>query len=36
MFGELAMFDPTYRTSSAIAVTDARLAMIAHDDLRQC
>jgi CRP/FNR family transcriptional regulator len=34
MFGELAMFDPTYRTSAASAVTDARLAMIAHDDLR--
>lgn len=34
MFGELAMFDPTYRTSTAIAVTDARLAEIAHDDLR--
>jgi CRP/FNR family transcriptional regulator len=36
MFGELAMFDPTYRTSSATAVTDARLAMLAHDDLREC
>ena len=35
MFGELAMFDPTYRTSSATAITDARLASIAHDDLRQ-
>ena len=35
MFGELAMFDPTYRTSTAIAVTDARLAQIAHDDLRK-
>ncbi len=35
MFGELAMFDPTYRTSAATAVTEARLAMIAHDDLRQ-
>jgi CRP/FNR family cyclic AMP-dependent transcriptional regulator len=34
MFGELAMFDPTYRTSTAVAVTDARLAQIAHDDLR--
>ena len=34
MFGELAMFDPTYRTSTAIAVTDARLAQIAHSDLR--
>ena len=35
MFGELAMFDPTYRTSNASAVTDARLAAIAHDDLRK-
>jgi CRP/FNR family transcriptional regulator, cyclic AMP receptor protein len=35
MFGELAMFDPTYRTSTAIAITDARLAQIAHDDLRK-
>ena len=35
MFGELAMFDPTYRTSSATAITDARLAVIAHDDLRE-
>ncbi len=35
MFGELAMFDPTYRTSTAVAVTDARLAEIDHDDLRQ-
>jgi CRP/FNR family transcriptional regulator, cyclic AMP receptor protein len=34
MFGELAMFDPTWRTSNASAVTDARLAAIAHDDLR--
>src|SRR5260370_4317639 len=34
MFGELAMFDPTFRTSTAIAVTDARLAEIAHSDLR--
>jgi CRP/FNR family transcriptional regulator, cyclic AMP receptor protein len=34
MFGELAMFDPTYRTSSAVAITDARLAEIAHSDLR--
>ena len=34
MFGELAMFDPTYRTSNASAVTDARLAAIAHNDLR--
>ncbi len=35
MFGELAMFDPTFRTSTAVAVTDARLAEIDHDDLRQ-
>jgi len=35
MFGELAMFDPTYRTSTAVAITDARLAQIAHDDLRK-
>jgi CRP/FNR family cyclic AMP-dependent transcriptional regulator len=35
MFGELAMFDPTYRTSNASAITDARLAAIGHDDLRQ-
>ncbi len=35
MFGELAMLDPTYRTSNASAVTDARLAAIAHDDLRK-
>jgi CRP/FNR family transcriptional regulator len=34
MFGELAMFDPEYRTSTAAAITDARLAVIAHDDLR--
>jgi CRP/FNR family cyclic AMP-dependent transcriptional regulator len=34
MFGELAMFDPTYRTLAATAVTDARLAVIAHRDLR--
>jgi CRP/FNR family transcriptional regulator len=34
MFGELAMFDPTFRTATAVAVTDARLAEIAHSDLR--
>lgn len=34
MFGELAMFDPTFRTSTATAVTDARLAEVAHSDLR--
>src|SRR4029077_17598119 len=32
--GILTLFDPTYRTSNASAVTDARLAAIAHDDLR--
>jgi CRP/FNR family transcriptional regulator, cyclic AMP receptor protein len=35
MFGELAMFDPTYRNAAATAVTDAKLAMLAHDDLRK-
>jgi len=34
LFGELAMFDPEYRTSTAAAITDSRLAVIAHDDLR--
>ena len=34
MFGELSLFDPIPRTSSATAVTSARLAGIAHDDLR--
>ncbi len=34
MFGELSLFDPVPRTSSAAAVTDARLAGLAHDDLR--
>jgi len=34
MFGELSLFDPIPRTSSATAVTTARLAGIAHDDLR--
>jgi CRP/FNR family transcriptional regulator len=34
MFGELSLFDPIPRTSSATAVTDAQLAGIAHDDLR--
>jgi CRP/FNR family transcriptional regulator, cyclic AMP receptor protein len=34
MFGELSLFDPIPRTSSATAVTGARLAGIAHDDLR--
>jgi CRP/FNR family transcriptional regulator len=34
MFGELSLFDPRPRTSSAVAVTDARLAALAHDSLR--
>ena len=34
MFGELSMFDPGPRDSSAIAVTDARLAAMAHRDMR--
>ena len=34
MFGELSLFDPVPRTSSATAVTGARLAGLAHDDLR--
>jgi CRP/FNR family cyclic AMP-dependent transcriptional regulator len=34
MFGELSLFDPIPRTSSATAVTDARLAGLAHDALR--
>ena len=34
MFGELSLFDPSPRTSSATAVTDATLAGLAHDDLR--
>jgi len=34
MFGELSLFDPIPRTSSASAVTNTRLAAIAHDDLR--
>jgi CRP/FNR family transcriptional regulator, cyclic AMP receptor protein len=33
MFGELSLFDPIPRTSSATAVTSARLAGLAHDDL---
>jgi CRP/FNR family transcriptional regulator, cyclic AMP receptor protein len=35
MFGELSMFDPSPRTASATAVTDVRLAALAHDDLRR-
>ena len=34
MFGELSLFDPIPRTSSATAVTSAQLAGLAHDDLR--
>jgi CRP/FNR family transcriptional regulator, cyclic AMP receptor protein len=34
MFGELSMFDPRPRTSSASAVTDATLAALPHDALR--
>jgi CRP/FNR family cyclic AMP-dependent transcriptional regulator len=35
MFGELSLFDPRPRTASAVAVTDARLAALAHDYLRR-
>ena len=34
MFGELSLFDPRPRTASAVAVTDARLAALAHESLR--
>jgi CRP/FNR family transcriptional regulator, cyclic AMP receptor protein len=34
MFGELSLFDPIPRTSSATAVTNADLAGVAHDFLR--
>jgi CRP/FNR family transcriptional regulator, cyclic AMP receptor protein len=34
MFGELSLFDPRPRTMSASAVTDVRLAALAHEDLR--
>ncbi|MQA83069.1 MAG: cyclic nucleotide-binding domain-containing protein [Streptosporangiales bacterium] len=34
MFGELSLFDPRPRTASAIAVTECRLAAVAHDELR--
>src|SRR5690606_24761444 len=34
MFGELSLFDPRPRTASAIALTEARLAGLGHDDLR--
>ena len=33
MFGELSLFDPRPRTSSAVALTDTRLAALAHDEL---
>src|SRR5258707_173715 len=35
MFGELPLFDPRPRTMGAVAVTDARLAALNHDDLRK-
>jgi len=34
MFGELSLFDPRARTSSAVAVTDLRLGGLGHEDLR--
>jgi CRP/FNR family transcriptional regulator len=34
MFGELSLFDPRPRTSTASAVTDATVAALAHDALR--
>lgn len=34
MLGELSLFDPGPRTASAVAVTDAALAGLGHDDLR--
>jgi CRP/FNR family transcriptional regulator len=34
MFGELSMFDPRPRTSSAVAVTDTRLGSLDHEFLR--
>jgi len=34
MFGELSLFDPSPRTASATAITDATLAGLAHVDLR--
>jgi CRP/FNR family transcriptional regulator, cyclic AMP receptor protein len=34
MFGELSLFDPIPRTSSATAITQAELAGLAHDDMR--
>jgi len=35
MFGELSLYDPVPRTSSANAVTQAELAGVAHDELRK-
>jgi CRP/FNR family transcriptional regulator, cyclic AMP receptor protein len=35
MFGELSLFDPIPRTSSATAVTSAHLAGLTHDDVHQ-
>jgi CRP/FNR family transcriptional regulator, cyclic AMP receptor protein len=35
MFGELSLFDPRPRTMGAVAVTDARLAALDHDELRK-
>jgi CRP/FNR family cyclic AMP-dependent transcriptional regulator len=34
MFGELSLFDPGPRTATAVVVTDARLASLAHAALR--
>jgi CRP/FNR family transcriptional regulator, cyclic AMP receptor protein len=34
MFGELSLFDPIPRTSSAVAVSDSELAALGHQDLR--
>ncbi len=34
MFGELSLFDPGPRTATATVLTDARLASLAHTDLR--
>ena len=33
MFGELSLFDPEPRTSTATAVTDVRLVSLAHDQV---
>lgn len=34
MFGELSLFDPGPRTSTAVAVTDAEVVGLGHSDLR--